>query len=321
MLTEFAGNLSHPLEFGHVLEVVAKTIDGAARFHINLCTAKSTVDPNADIGLRFSCYFRNDVIVRNTRVSGVWGEEETHVQDPNTLPNPIVSGEFFLVYILCCEDSFAISINSREYCKFRYRLPLGALRALEIRDQIQVIKQVDHRTVFPNPWPAIHASDYFKAFSNDQPILFSPGHVIVLTARCFENKKGQFILKFMDSDTKREELHFSVRFDEKTVVRNSMNKNFEFGNEERHGGFPFVFNQQFKLALAFTDREVLTAVDGYNFFSYAWRTPKAMMNLVGFKVTSINGLVVQITGVDHLQTGDPTCAGFEKYSRHDYECV
>lgn len=31
MLTEFAGNLSHPLEFGHVLEVVAKTIDGAAR--------------------------------------------------------------------------------------------------------------------------------------------------------------------------------------------------------------------------------------------------------------------------------------------------
>lgn len=167
------------------------------------------------------------MIVRNSRINGAWGEEESHVMDPNTLPNPIVSGEFFLVYILCCEDSFAISINSREFCRFRYRMPLGTIRALEIRDQIQVIKQVDHRTVFPNPWPAVHASDYFKAFSNDQPILFSPGHVIVLTARCFENKKGQFIIKFMDSDTKREELHFSVRFDEKAVVRNSMNKNFE----------------------------------------------------------------------------------------------
>jgi len=99
------------------------------------------------------------------------------------------------------------------------------------------------------------------------------------------------------------------------------NSLYSFGTEERHGGFPFVFNQQFKLALAFTDREVLTAVDGYNFFSYAWRTPNAMANLVGFKVTSISGLVVQITGVDHLQTGDPTCGGFEKYSRHDYECV
>lgn len=31
MLTEYSGNLSHPLEFGHVLEIVAKTIDGAAR--------------------------------------------------------------------------------------------------------------------------------------------------------------------------------------------------------------------------------------------------------------------------------------------------
>lgn len=94
-----------------------------------------------------------------------------------------------------------------------------------------------------------------------------------------------------------------------------------FGTEERHGGFPFVFNQQFKLALAFTEREVLTAVDGFNFFSYNWRTPSAMMNLVGFKVTAINGLVVQITGVDHVQTGDPACTGFEKYSRHDYECA
>lgn len=31
MLTEYAGNLSHPLEFGHVLEIVAKSIDGASR--------------------------------------------------------------------------------------------------------------------------------------------------------------------------------------------------------------------------------------------------------------------------------------------------
>lgn len=31
MLTEFAGNLAHHLEFGHALEIVAKTIDGASR--------------------------------------------------------------------------------------------------------------------------------------------------------------------------------------------------------------------------------------------------------------------------------------------------
>ncbi|XP_037946644.1 32 kDa beta-galactoside-binding lectin isoform X2 [Teleopsis dalmanni] len=321
MLTEFAGNLAHHLEFGHTLEVVAKTIDSASRFHIDIGTAKSVIDPNAQIGLRFSCYFREDRIVRNARIDGHWGQEEVENIMDKSVPNPIVSGEFFIVYIMACEEQFHISINSRPFCTFRYRMPLESLRTIEIHDQIQVIKQVDHRTVFPNPWPAIHASDYFKAFSNDVPILFSPGHLIVITARCFDNKKGQFILKFMDTDTKREEFHFSVRFDQKCVVRNSMNKNFDFGQEERHGGFPFTFNQQFKLAIAFTEREFLTAVDGYNFCSYAYRTPNVLQTLVGFKVTTINGLHMHITGVDHLQLGDPTCTSFEKYSKMNHECA
>uniref|UniRef100_A0A1A9X4T3 Galectin n=1 Tax=Glossina brevipalpis TaxID=37001 RepID=A0A1A9X4T3_9MUSC len=320
MLTEFAGNLAHHLEFGHALEIVAKTIDSASNFHISLAAEKTVINPNADVGLRFSAHLRDRCIVRNSRINGEWCEEEIK-DNQNAISNPIISGEFFMVYILACEEQFHISINSRPFCTYRYRVPLESLRALEIKDQIQVIKQIDHRTVFPNPWPAIHISDYFKAFSNDVPILFRPGHVIVITARCFENKKGQFIIKFMDSDTKREELHFSVRFDQQTVVRNSMNKNFEFGPEERHGGFPFIFNQQFKLAIAFTEKEFLTALDGYNFCSYSYRTPNILQNLVGFKITCINALRIHVTGVDHVKLNDALCTGFEKFCRYDYECA
>lgn len=185
------------------------------------------IDPNADIGLRFACSFRKDIIVRNARIGGVWGEEEIHDIEGHSLQNPIESGEFFVIYILACEEKFHIAINNRPFCTFRYRMPLQSLRSIEISEQIQVIKQVDHRAVFPYPWPAIQSSDFGKAFSNDSSIMFSPGHLIVITARCFDNKKGQFIIKFLDSDTKREELHFSVRFDQKAVVRNSMNKAFE----------------------------------------------------------------------------------------------
>uniref|UniRef100_A0A1B0AKL8 Galectin domain-containing protein n=1 Tax=Glossina palpalis gambiensis TaxID=67801 RepID=A0A1B0AKL8_9MUSC len=104
-------------------------------------------------------------------------------------------------------------INRLHIFTYRYHVPSELLKALEIKGQIQVIKEIDHRTVFPNPWPAIHSCDYFKVFNNDVPILFCPGYVIVITARCFGNKKGQFIIKFMDSDTKRAELHFIVTFD------------------------------------------------------------------------------------------------------------
>jgi len=197
------------------------------RFNISLATAKCEINPEADIGLQITCLFRENCIVRNSRVSGEWGEREVDILEDCKNAMPITSGDFFMLYILASEDRFHISINSRPYCVYNYRLPLETLRAIEIRDQIQVVKQVDHRSFYPSPWPAVHASDYFKAFSNDIPILFSPGHVIIITARCFDNKKGQFIIKFMDTWTKREEIHLSVRFDQKTVVRNSMNKIFE----------------------------------------------------------------------------------------------
>ncbi|XP_013097256.1 32 kDa beta-galactoside-binding lectin isoform X2 [Stomoxys calcitrans] len=291
------------------------------KFNLSLMTCKSIINPKADIGFRMSVYFRENIIIRNARINGQWGEEEAEGISRYSQPNPIPSGDFFMIYILACEDKFHISINSIPYCTFKYRLPLESLRAIELKDQIQAIKQIDHRSVFPNPWPPIHASDYFKAFSNDAPILFSPGHVIVITARCFNNKKGQFIIKFMDTDTKREELHFSVRFDEKVVVRNSHNSKFEFGQEERHGHFPFVFNQQFKLAIAFTESEFLTAVDGYNFCSYAYRTPNILQKLVGFKIACTKGLHMHVTGVDHVQTGNSLCRGFEELTRFDKECT
>lgn len=322
MLTEFTGNLAHHLEFGHSLVIVAKTIDGASRFHISLCTSKTSTNPSCDVGLRLTCHFREDNIIRNSRQNGTWGEEETNIHlDEYTARNPIVSGDFFMIYIFANEDKFHISINSKPFCTFPYRIPLESIRTLEIRDHIQTIKQIDHRTVFPIPWPAIHASDFGKCFSNDIPILFSPGHVIVITARCFDNKKGQFIIKFTESDTKREELHFNVRFDQKAVVRNSMNKSFEFGPEERHGGFPFTFNQQFTLAIAFTEHEFMFAIDGRPYCSFAYRTQHALQNLVGFKITCLNGLRMDVTQVDHVQMGDVTCRGFESYSAYGYEIV
>lgn len=52
------------------------------------------------------------------------------------------------------------------------------------------------------------------------------GHVIVITGIPYGNPKGWFLIKFTEAASKRQALHFSVRFDPYfVVVRNSMNEN------------------------------------------------------------------------------------------------
>lgn len=196
MLTEFSGNLACPLDIGHALVIVGKTIDGASRFHIDLRTGK---DKNTNIILRLSCRFRQKAITRNSYIDDEWGIEEIeNCLDENcTIQNPIIPGEFFMICIFASETQFFISINNRPYCRYKYRLPVKLIQTIEIKEHIQVIKQVDHRTIYPYSWPPLQTINSTKSFSNDIPILFTPGHVIVIIGRVFGNPRGQFILKFL----------------------------------------------------------------------------------------------------------------------------
>lgn len=52
------------------------------------------------------------------------------------------------------------------------------------------------------------------------------GHVIVITGIPYGNPKGWFLIKFTEAASKRQALHFSVRFEPHfVIVRNSMNEN------------------------------------------------------------------------------------------------
>lgn len=92
---------------------------------------------------------------------------------------------------------------------------------------------------------------------------------------------------------------------------------FRFGREERHDGFPFKIDQQFKLAIAFTDNCFKFAVNGKKFTEFNYRSPNVLPKINGIKVTTKNGMNVEITGVDHLHMGVTDCAGFEEHSHPD----
>ncbi|XP_058442756.1 32 kDa beta-galactoside-binding lectin [Malaya genurostris] len=319
MLTQFAGNISCTVEPGQIFVIGARPIDDAERIDINFLSGKSD---EADNILHISIRFLEDIIVRNSKIGGSWGyEERAESLNELTAPNPITAGELFKLYILVGDDKFHIAINGQPYCTYAFRATLSEIRAISLFKDIQQITQIDHRQAFPTPFPAIQLEEKFNSFSNDVPKPFLPGHVIVITAIPFGNPRGGFIIRFMENGSKRQALHFNPRFDPHyVVVRNSHTEALEFRREEdRKGGFPFVLDQQFKLAIALTESEFKFAVNGSYFEAYAYQDANQLDTLNGFKVQCSNGMQLEVTNVDHMNMGVPDCEGFESYSHPEVE--
>lgn len=89
---------------------------------------------------------------------------------------------------------------------------------------------------------------------------------------------------------------------------------FRYGVEERFGGFPFVVDQQFKLAIALTEKEFRFAVDGEYFASFSYRTPNVLERLNGLKISTSYGMYMEVNSVDHTEMDTDDCYGFESYS-------
>ncbi|XP_041764415.1 uncharacterized protein LOC121589509 [Anopheles merus] len=149
------------------------------------------------------------------------------------------------------------------------------------------------------------------------------GHIIILTAIPYGNPRGGFILKFNENGSKRQALHFNPRFDPHyVVVRNSHASDaLDFRQEERSGGFPFIIDQQFKLAIGLAEQEFRFAINGSRFETYAYRAPRQLDVLNGFRIECTGGLQLEVTAVDHYYSGVPSCAGFEEYSDPDVDIM
>lgn len=318
MITEFAGNLFCPPEPGHVLILGGKTVDAAERLDIELRAGKAFDD---DIQLLISVRFRSDIVVRNAKINNQWGEDETTENvDSMVTSNPVVAGERFRIYLLVAADRFHIALNDLHYCTFRFRGDVGDIRTVKVHKDVQLINQVDHRRVYPSPWPLVQKNDEGLSFSNDVPNQFSPGHSIIITAIPYGNPKGRFVISFYERDTKKQALHFNPRFDPiNLVIRTSTKDDLSYREEERFGDFPFVFDQQFKLAIAISNGYFLIAVDGKRFCTYKFRTQNQLDVLNGFKMFCVDGLRLEVTAVDHIYSGSPNCADFEGYCNPDME--
>lgn len=109
-------------------------------------------------------------------------------------------GEQFKVYILLGDHRFHIAINDESYCTYIFRLSIDLIKTIEVTKDLQSIVQIDHRSMYPIPFPAIQVDDNKIEFSNDIPRKFAPGIFNIYTvARCWEHWKFRGIGLFENS--------------------------------------------------------------------------------------------------------------------------
>lgn len=113
------------------------------RFAINLTCGKTS---NSDVALHFNPRLSPKYIVRNSRVKGWWGHEETSSITKFDIPR----GKRIAVDILISEAHFFISINGKHYCAYTYRMPISEVNSLEVNGPI-LVEEVNYRNVAAFP--------------------------------------------------------------------------------------------------------------------------------------------------------------------------
>lgn len=185
------------------------------RFNITLAAKTPEDDNSIQVGLQMLVYLNNNMIAFKTDHSD-WKEEIHH-----EFATSLFLTEF-KINIVMSEHNFHVAINNRPCSTVTYSLPLNILNTIKMNGHLDYVKQVDHRKYFPYAWPPLQLSEDGVDFSNDQPMSFEPGHVMVLNAQFFGNTNGRVVMQLKNArDSLREELHLSIRFDTQTFLRNS----------------------------------------------------------------------------------------------------
>ncbi|XP_065354610.1 uncharacterized protein LOC135949078 isoform X2 [Calliphora vicina] len=314
----FQATLAQPLNFGHILEICGKTQQNAKSISINFGRIKSDSEASNDLDLQILMDFVKKQIIF-TQIS--------YTDCNSVVTKELMLAEFqneFKFYIMMAETKYFIALNNKTFASFKYNQNLAKLQIqkVEISGNLQYLKQLDHHKYFPQTWPPIQVIEDYLEFSNDQPMSFKPGHIMTITACLQGSSNGRFVIQFRHArDNKRQELHVSVRFDSKKIIRNSKCRQADdklvFGQEliDNAAPFPFTdFSKPFKLAVAFCETEFRLAKDGRYMCNFAYRSPNILPFVMGPKIFGTNGVNVRVWGIEHLPLEDGQCKDFEKYS-------
>lgn len=97
-------------------------LPSAERLQINLYSGN-------DIALHLDIRFRENVVVCNTKMNGIWGSEERSPIEKM----PFIPGQRFSVCITCEADYFRVDVNGGHLCEYYHKLKnLSSINKVEV---------------------------------------------------------------------------------------------------------------------------------------------------------------------------------------------
>ncbi|XP_069669341.1 32 kDa beta-galactoside-binding lectin-like isoform X1 [Periplaneta americana] len=287
---------------GTALSVVGKMHSYASWMLVNL---QSDGSNQKFIALQFNPRVYENATILNTFKDDAWGHEQRRI---GTLP--VHRSEDFVITFHCSEKEFKICVNGIPFTTYRHRIQPNKITKAYISGDITLLGVLQHsseKALSPHTTychngssssnvTCAHGSqlrEHFlqapkpgEAYNSVLIHGFERGSVLVFSGTVENGEWGAIDL--MSNSISFIPLHFNLRFNEKTVVRNSM-IDARWGVEEREGDVPFQVGKDFNITIKCEQDYFKIDVNGKQFTTYKHR------------VDSKNVRSLHVRGVFHLK--------------------
>ncbi|XP_075690576.1 galectin-4 [Rhinoderma darwinii] len=287
----------HPI-YGGLRSGMSVYLQGMIPQHVNRFCVNFACGQHdgADIALHFNPRFDGkNRVVFNTFQGRTWGGEEKKKD-----LFPFHKGKQFEIVFHCNPASFQVNINGTHFFEYRHRIPLERVECVHVDGDVSIrslsIVGAGGGSMGPMVTPSFPSSGVMPlpgypsmtlpamgGPTNNPPVPYRaniPGGLTpkrTFVIRGFTPEGGQrFHINFKTSSGEIA-LHFNVRLNEHTVVRNSKLGGY-WGSEERGMiNNPFMPGQFFDISIRSGNGRYKVFVNGQHFCDYVHRFPALHM--------------------------------------------
>ncbi|KAG8122709.1 hypothetical protein E2320_018260 [Naja naja] len=225
-----------------------------------------------DIAFHFNVRFDQNCIVCNSHEKGSWQQEERKYDMVFRTGHP------FQIQFVVNSSSYVVLVDGKPCLEFKHRIPLSRVDTIGISGELDV--SIGFQGSIPSAYPigqCFQPQIYPLPYRTTICGFFPSKSIIVSGSVSPYAQRFEINLKVGNNIA----LHINPRFDQNTIVRNSLLSMY-WGSEERHlpYGMPLMRGQPFTIWIQCEAHCFKVAVNGHHQFDYNHRICNLWINLL-----------------------------------------